>query len=181
MSFNVEMWLAEKPKPYQNNPRMISPEAIAKVAKSIQEYGFQQPIVVDEDDIILVGHTRLMAAQSLGVSEVPVHVATGLTASQKRGYRVADNRTGTESQWDYPLLKLELENLQSDQFDLGLTAFDPGELQTLLNYELDGYDKYADGEKGSMTENFGVPPFSVLDTRQGYWQDRKRTWMENNW
>jgi hypothetical protein len=178
MSFDVEMWGAEAPKPYENNPRQISPEAVAKVAKSIKEYGFKQPIVVDEDGVILVGHTRLMAAQSLGVSEVPVHVATGLSSEQKRGYRVADNRTGSETQWDYPLLRLELENLQSDQFDLGLTGFDPGELQSLLNYELDGYDKYADGEKGSMTENFGVPPFSVLDTRQGYWQDRKRSWME---
>ena len=143
MKFDVEMWLVDRPKPYENNPRMISPEAIAKVAKSIKEYGFQQPIVVDEDDIILVGHTRLMAAQSLGVSEVPVHVASGLTASQKRGYRVADNRTGTESQWDYPLLKLELDTLNETDFDLGLTGFDPGELDKLLNFTLDA-DKEGD-------------------------------------
>ena len=59
MKFDVEMWLVDRPKPYENNPRMISPEAIAKVAKSIKEYGFQQPIVVDEDDIILVGHSLI--------------------------------------------------------------------------------------------------------------------------
>jgi len=154
MKFDVEMWLVDRPKPYENNPRMISPEAIAKVAKSIKEYGFQQPIVVDEDDIILVGHTRLMAAQSLGVSEVPVHVASGLTASQKRGYRVADNRTGTESQWDYPLLKLELDTLNETDFDLGLTGFDPGELDKLLNFTLDA-DK--EGDEDAVPEVPDVP------------------------
>ena len=90
-----------------------------------------------------------MAAQSLGVSEVPVHVATGLTASQKRGYRVADNRTGTESQWDYPLLKLELDALNETNFDLGLTAFDPGELEELLNFTL---DEDAEGDEDAVPD-----------------------------
>lgn len=176
MAFNVEMQPIDRPKPYEKNPRQITPEAVTKTASSIKEYGWRQPIVVDEDNVILVGHTRLMAAKSLNMAEVPVHIAKGLTEEQKRGYRIADNRTGTESRWEFPLLKEELQALNITNFDLALTAFDPGELNDLLNFELDAYDKYDEGEKGSMTDNFGVPPFSVLDTRQGYWQERKTMW-----
>jgi DNA modification methylase len=178
MSFNVEMWAVDRPKPYEKNPRMISPEAIQKTARSIKEYGWRQPIVVDENDEILVGHTRLLAAKSLGAEEVPVHVAEGLNEKQKRGYRIADNRTGTETQWDFPMLTTELEWLNDAEFDLTLTAFDPGEINGFLSYDENEnpYDAYADGEKGSMASNFGAPPFSVLDTRQKYWQDRKEWW-----
>lgn len=174
--FAVEMWALDKPKPYENNPRQITPDSITKTAESIREYGWQQPIVVDEKDIILVGHTRLMAAQSLGMTEVPVHVANGLSEEQKRGYRIADNRTGTESRWDFPLLTEELKLLEEVQFELTKTAFDPSEIEDLLNFKLDAYSQYDEGQKGSMTENFGVPPFSILDTRQGYWQERKKLW-----
>ena len=174
--FSVEMWPVDRLKPYESNPRQITPESITKTANSIKEYGWRQPVVVDEDDIILVGHTRLMAAQSLGMPEVPVHVAEGLTDAQKRGYRIADNRTGTESRWDFPLLTQELKLLEDVQFELTKTAFDPGEIEDLLDFKLDAYDKYQDGEAGSMADNFGVPPFSILDTRQGYWQERKKLW-----
>lgn len=81
--------------PYARNPRR-NEQAIAKVAASIKEYGFRQPIVVDEEMVIIAGHTRLQAAQQLGLSKVPVHTATGLTATQVKAYRLADNRTAQE-------------------------------------------------------------------------------------
>jgi ParB-like chromosome segregation protein Spo0J len=86
----VEIWSVEKPIPYARNPRQIPQIAIDKVAASIQEFGFRQPIVVDTQCVIIVGHVRLLAAQKLGLTEVPVHVATELTAAQVNAYRLAD-------------------------------------------------------------------------------------------
>ena len=177
MEFKVEVWPVNKPKAYETNPRQITPEAINKTAMSIKEYGWRQPIVVDENNIIIAGHTRLLAAEKLGFDSVPVHVANGLTVAQKNGYRLADNRTGTESRWDLPLLGEELKLLDEKNFELALTGFDPTELKDLMVFNLDD-NRYSDGEKGSMVGNFGVPPFSILDTRQGYWQDRKRYWND---
>lgn len=177
MEFKVEVWPVNKPKAYDTNPRQITPEAINKTAMSIKEYGWRQPIVVDENNVIIAGHTRLLAAEKLGFDNVPVHIANGLTVEQKNGYRLADNRTGTESRWDLPLLGEELKLLDEKNFELALTGFDPTELKDLMGFNLDD-DPYSDGEKGSMVGNFGVPPFSVLDTRQGYWQDRKRYWND---
>ncbi len=102
------MWPVERPKPYAGNPRSIPPEAIEKVGESIKQYGFRSPIVVDEQGIILAGHTRLMGARLIGLAEVPVHVAHGLSEQQARAYRIADNRVAQESDWDTDLLKLEL-------------------------------------------------------------------------
>ena len=97
--FKVEMWDITKPKAYESNPRQIGMESVAKTAMSIEKYGWRQPIVVDEDDIILAGHTRLLAGEYLKQKQVPVHVAVGLTDEEKRAYRIADNRTVQESQW----------------------------------------------------------------------------------
>ena len=172
-NFKVDFMDVTEVFPYSENPRQIGPDAVAKVAKSIKEYGFASPIIVNAQNVILAGHTRLQAALSLGLSQVPVHVRDNLTDEQERAYRLADNRVAEESQWDFPILTAELEALQSADFDLFLTGFDPHELNKLLSPD---EDPYADGEKGSMAENFGAPPFSVLDTRQGYWQDRKKNW-----
>lgn len=121
----------EKVIPYARNPRR-NEEAIAKVAASIKEFGWRQPIVVDKDYVIIAGHTRLMAAQSLGLKEVPVHIAVDLTEAQVKAYRIADNRVGEEAEWDYDLLKLELEDLGNSDIDLSLLGFDPEELDDLL-------------------------------------------------
>ena len=120
--------------PYARNPRK-NDAAIAKVAASIKEYGFRQPIVVDEEMVIIAGHTRLQAAQSLGLKKVPVHVATGLTQAQIKAYRLADNRTHEDSEWDEELLAIELGELDELGFDLDLTGFDAIELEDLLDGE----------------------------------------------
>jgi len=117
--------------PYARNPRK-NDSAIATVAASLKEFGWRQPIVVDEEMVILAGHTRLEAARQLGLSTAPVHVARGLTPAQARAYRLMDNRASENAEWDEALLGLELGDLQGDGFDLGLTGFDDAELNRLL-------------------------------------------------
>src|SRR4029077_18068489 len=118
-------------KPYDKNPR-LNDAAVDAVAASIREFDFRQPIVVDEQGVIIVGHTRYKAALKLGLAEVPVHVAVGLTAAQAKAYRLADNQTATLSQWDDDKLPLELAELQGMDFDLNLTGFSADELLRLL-------------------------------------------------
>src|SRR6516165_9243629 len=109
-------------RPYDNNPR-LNDAAVDAVAASIREYGFRQPIVVDEDDVIIVGHTRYKAALKLGLERVPVHVAVGLSPAQAKAYRLADNQTATLSGWDDDKLSQELAQLQEPDFDVNLTGF----------------------------------------------------------
>jgi len=123
-------------KPYSNNPRN-NQKAVEKVANSISHYGFRQPIVVDKDNIIIVGHTRFEAAKRLGFSEVPVHVADNLNATQIRAYRLADNRTAEEATWDMPALKVEFEELQAlPDIDLRITGFSQNEINDTLDVDL---------------------------------------------
>jgi DNA modification methylase len=137
-SMTVEVWPIEKLIPYTRNPRQIPQIAIDKVAASIQEFGFRQPIVADSKRVIIVGHVRLLAAQKLGLTEVPVHVATGLTAAQVNAYRLTDNRTNEEASWDMETLALELAELKLDEFDLDLTGFNMDEIDELLAEHSEG-------------------------------------------
>ena len=123
--------------PYARNPRK-NDAAVAKVAASIKEFGFRQPIVVDEAMVVIAGHTRLLAARQLGVAKVPVHIAEGLTDTQAKAYRLADNRTGQDAEWDIDLLGLELQDLDAEGFDLDLTGFGEMELQSLMADKTEG-------------------------------------------
>lgn len=122
--------------PYARNPRNNG-EAVAKVASSIREFGFRQPIVVDNEMTVVAGHTRLLAAKQLDMGEVPVHIADGLTEAQIRAYRLADNRVSQEASWDDELLSLELTELDDDSYDLTLTGFNDDELAALLAEEIE--------------------------------------------
>ena len=113
--------------PYHNNPRKN--QAIDKVASSINEYGFQQPIVVDQNMVVIVGHTRLLASKKLKLKKVPIAIAD-LTKSQAKAYRLADNRTNEDSSWDEELLKGELLDLDGL---LNSTGFEDSELEKLLD------------------------------------------------
>src|SRR5262245_25983879 len=95
----LEMRSLSSIRPYENNPR-LNDAAVEAVAASIRAFGFRQPIVVDEEGVIVVGHTRYKAARTLGLQEVPVHVAVGLTPVQLKAYRLADNQTASLSGWD---------------------------------------------------------------------------------
>jgi DNA modification methylase len=127
----VEMRPVESIKPYPGNPR-LNDASVDSVVASLREFGFRQPVVLDEADVIIVGHTRYKAAKQLGMTEVPVHVARGLTPAQARAYRIADNQTATLSQWDDDKLALELVALQQDGFDLSLTGFPEDEVLKML-------------------------------------------------
>ena len=129
---NIELWPLSRITPYPGNPRS-NDSAVESVMKSIQEFGFRQPIVVDEHNVIVVGHTRYKAALKLGLESVPVHVAVGLSEEQIRAYRIADNQTATIAEWDMDLLTLELLGLESAGFDLNLLGFDAEELAELMD------------------------------------------------
>ena len=118
-------------RPYYANPR-INDQAVDAVARSIREFGFRQPLVVDGDGVIIVGHTRYKAALKLGLQVVPVHVAVGLTPAQIKAYRIADNQTASLSQWNPELLPVELAELQQMDFDLALTGFSADDLVRLM-------------------------------------------------
>lgn len=130
-SLAVEWRPLDQVIPYSHNPRVIPEAAVEKVAASINEFGWRQPIVVDESGVVLVGHTRLQAATVLRLAEVPVHVAVGLSPAQASAYRLADNRTGEETTWDLAALNLELEGLEFLDFDIELTGFDLAEIADL--------------------------------------------------
>lgn len=103
-------------KPYENNPRRISEEAVSAVAESIRQTGYNSPIIVGEDHVILAGHTRLLALQELGYTEAQCLVISGLTEEQQRKYRILDNKLGELSEWDETLLQEELSVLNLDGF-----------------------------------------------------------------
>ena len=137
-------------KPYEKNPR-FNDDAVDAVAKSIKEFGWQQPIVTDKDMTVICGHTRLKAAERLGLTEVPVIIADNLTPEQVKAYRIADNKTGELAEWNYDLLPFEIKDLQDANFDLSLLGFDTDELDKLLNGDAD--KQVATGE----TEPDAVP------------------------
>lgn len=179
----IEIWPIDRVIPYARNARTITPAAVDKVAASIQEFGWQQPVVVDAQQVIVAGHTRLLAARKLDLKEIPVHVASDLTPAQIKAYRLMDNRSHQENTWDVELVGLELEDLQLFDINLSLTGFDDQELVRILSGEsltdsiedVDAPDK--PNQNQSLSDRFVVPPFSVLDARQGYWQKRKRAWL----
>jgi DNA modification methylase len=128
----VRYWPIDVVIPYARNARKIPERAVDKVAASIREFGWQQPIVVDKEGVIICGHTRLLAAKKLALDQVPIHVAAHLTPAQVKAYRLMDNRSHEEAGWDEDLLGPELEELSTLDFDLGLTGFDSPEIDRLL-------------------------------------------------
>ncbi len=126
----IEQWPIDKPIDYPKNARVWSKHAIAKVADSIRAYGFRQPIVVDKHGVICIGHLRRTAARTLGMTEVPVHVARDLSAAQIRGLRLMDNRSAQEATFDLEALGAEFLELKAMDFDLSLTGFDIREIDS---------------------------------------------------
>jgi DNA modification methylase len=130
----VQMRNVAEIKLYPNNPRR-NDQAVAAVAASIRAFGIRQPLVVDQDGVVVVGSTRLKAALLLGLEEVPVHVAVGLSPAQIRAYRLADNKTAELAEWDDSLLVQELLELQEIDFDLAAVGFTHEELRDLFPVE----------------------------------------------
>jgi DNA modification methylase len=118
--------------PYARNSRTHSPEQVAQIAGSIREFGFTNPVLVDAENGIIAGHGRIMAAQKLGLERVPCIRLGYLTESQKRAYIIADNKLALNAGWDFEMLKVEVMELQADDFDVSLLGFDDLEMADLL-------------------------------------------------
>ena len=147
--------------PYARNPRQ-NEKAIATVAASIAEFGWRQPIVVDENMVILAGQTRLAAAQQLGLKSAPVHVAKGLSETQAQAFRIMDNRSAENADWMEDLLSLELSDLLDADYDLELTGFTDEELNSLLS----GLDGENDGEG---EDDIPKPPEEPVSRSRDLW------------
>ena len=128
----IESWPIARLKPYANNARTHSDDQIARIAASLVEYGFTSPLLITDDGEIVAGHGRLLAAQHLGLTEVPVIRLSQLTPEQVRAYRIADNRLAELSEWNDELLAAELHALNALGFDLDLTGFAGEDLARLL-------------------------------------------------
>ena len=132
MDLQLVTWPVERLIPYARNARTHSDEQVAQIAASIAEFGWTNPILAGSDGIIIAGHARLLAARKLGMTEVPVIVLDHLTETQRRALVLADNRLALNAGWDEEMLRIELESIRDDGFDLELTGFSDDELEDLL-------------------------------------------------
>ena len=148
MNLKIEHKPVDQLVPYVRNARTHSDEQISQIAGSIAEFGFVNPILVGDDNVIIAGHGRLMAAHKMGLDEVPVICLSHLSEVQRRALILADNRIAECAGWNEDLLRLELEDLQSEDFNLELTGFDFDEIDRLLN---------ADTEPAGNTDDDDVP------------------------
>ena len=164
MKTTTEMRLLPLSKlvPYVNNARTHSPEQINKLRSSLREFGFVNPVIIDRNYGVIAGHGRILAAKEEGISEVPCVFADHLTEAQKKAYIIADNRMAMDAGWDEELLRVEIEALQAEAFDLSLTGFDDKELADLFADETgsdakdDEFDLAAALEKASFVEKGDV-------------------------
>jgi ParB-like chromosome segregation protein Spo0J len=129
----VERRAVSELNPYANNARLHSDAQIAQLASSITQWGWTIPILVDENDEIIAGHGRVLAARLLNLDSVPVMVATGWTDAQIRAYRIADNKLALNAAWDVEMLASELTGLLNNNFDIDLMGFEAEEFDALIN------------------------------------------------
>jgi ParB family chromosome partitioning protein len=130
--------------PYENNSRTHSKEQVEQIKRSMTEFGFTNPILIDENNGIIAGHGRLQAAQDLGIKLVPTILLEGLTEAQRKAYVIADNKLALNADWDLDILKFELDSLKNDDFDLSLLGFDASEIAGLIfDYKEDYPDSSA--------------------------------------
>ena len=156
LSTHIERWPTEKLVPYARNARTHSEEQVAQIAASIVEFGFTNPILAGSDGVIVAGHGRLAAAQKLGLNTVPVVVLDHLTPTQRRALIIADNRIAENAGWDDAMLRIELQSLQEDGFNLDITGFDADALTEIMA----GEETTVDGN----TDEDSVPEISETVT-----------------
>lgn len=154
--------------PYEHNAKQHPEKQVEHIANSIREFGFRQPIVVDAENVVVIGHGRLLAAQKLGLEAVPVVRADDLTEEQIKALRLADNKTN-ESEWDFGELEAELADLALD-FDMSEFGFEDISANTDSEPE--------EERKGSLAAKYLVPPFSVIYANKPDWLQRKRAWVD---
>ena len=164
MELKIEYVPIELITPYERNAKLHPQEQIEQIKRSIQEFGFNDPLAVDKNNIIIEGHGRYIACKELGIKEVPIIRLDELTNEQRKAYTLVHNKLTMNSGFDFDLLQEELDSI----FDVDMSDF---------GFDIDvESDEFI--EHTSLVDEFIIPPFSVLDTRQGYWQDRKKMWKD---
>ena len=143
--------------PYINNPRN-NENAVDKVASSIKEFGFKNPIVIDKNNVIINGHTRLLASKKLGLKEVPVIVADDLSEAQVKAFRIADNKTSEYAEWDEELLKIELEQLEEMNFNLDDLSIDYSDFD--LEIDLEDIEEEIENDN-VYTKEINIPHYEI--------------------
>jgi len=160
--------------PYARNSRTHSDAQVAQIAASIREFGFTNPVLVDGANGVIAGHGRILAARKLGMETVPVIELAHLSEAQKRAYVIADNKLALNAGWDDEMLRLEISDLTDVGFDVSLLGFSDEELALMDPEESEAGQEAG---AGKLSDRFMLPPFSVLNAREGWWQDRKRAWL----
>ena len=164
--------------PYVRNARTHSESQLEKLTAYIKTVGFLDPIEIDENDLILAGHARQAAALKLGMKTVPCVVHRGLSDENKKGYILANNRLAEDAGWSNDMLKLELSDLRDAGYEMGLLGWNDDELDAIYKFGDDLSEGLGAAEAArSLQERFGAVPFSVLNARDGWWQERKRAWL----
>ena len=163
--------------PYALNSRTHSDEQVAQLAASIREFGFTNPILIDEANNLIAGHGRVLAARKAQMENIPAVIVTGLDDRRRRALVIADNKLALNAGWDEEAMRVELEDLAGDFGEL--MGFSQDELVALLGGE--DLEELSEGDssekKDTLADKFGIPPFSVLNAREGWWQNRKRAWL----
>lgn len=160
--------------PYVNNSRIHSDDQVTQVASSIKEFGFTNPILIDEDNGVIAGHGRLLASKKLNMDEVPCIVLDGLTESQRKAYIIADNKLALNSSWDADLLKIELKKIEESDIDILLTGFDAlPDIDDDIDYSLldDGDDEdVKDGVRKSIMVDFDLEHYDEAYELFKWWR-----------
>jgi hypothetical protein len=175
-NLKIEFWPIENVINYARNARLHSDSQVSQIAASIKEFGFINPCLVDEQGTLIAGHGRVMACKTLGIGKVPVIKLGHLSENQIRALRIADNQIALGGSWSADLLQMELKDLQLSGFDMPLLGFDDAQLVSFIAGLGDGTESRQQNI-GNLAERFGIPPFSILNAREGWWQDRKRGWL----
>lgn len=155
-----------------NNARKHSSKNLDAIKRSLETFGQQKPIVVGSDGIVIAGNGTLEGFEALGWDDIEI-VRSHLIGADATAYAIADNRTAELAEWDKDVLSETLEELEAAGYDLEDVGFEEGDLPKLEDEE----DKGKNAGNGSLQARFGVAPFSVLNAREGWWQDRKRAWL----
>jgi ParB-like chromosome segregation protein Spo0J len=176
MKLKIEYKKIDDLIPYINNSRTHSADQVQQIASSIKEFGWTNPLLLDGENGIIAGHGRLQAARLLGEKEVPTIQLDGLSEMQKKAYIIADNKLALNAGWDNELLGIEITDLKEFGFDIDLLGFNADELK---EFELGNDDLNNDNQEksASLSDRFLIPPFSILNAREGWWQNRKRAWL----
>ena len=163
-------------KPYEKNAKIHGDYQIDLLKKSIQEFGFVSPILIDENYNVIAGHGRIKAAEELGITKVPCIFIEGLTEDQRKAYILADNKLTELGDWDLDIVNEELEALKNANFDVSITGFDFND-EDFESTDFEGAEaEELVQEVGSLEEQYLVPPLSYLDPIQEYFENREKKW-----